>query len=850
MKRVARVAWYRFVSTFRRRRNGYLAIVLLVGVVGGLAMASVSGARRTQGAFPLALARTHASDLQFGPYFNAGDYQSNLYTPSFGRKLARLPHVAHVAAAVSVAVAPLRANGRPHLPAPLLNNIVQTAGGVNGEYTRTDQLVVNQGRLANPSRIDEFVATAQSVRLLHWHLGEELYLGAFTLKQIATSGLAVPQTPVLRFHARLVGIVTPVGAAVHDEVDQYPTTVVFTPALTRRLIALKGAFFPDYELSLEHGSSDVSSVEREITAALPPGTLYAFHVTSVVAGQAERSTRPDSLALGVFGAIAALAMILLTALAIGRQLAASAVERDVLRALGAGPAITSTDSLLGTSGAIGLGALVAVGLCVLLSPFAPIGSVRAIDPSPGFVVDGMVIGVGVTVILGGLGATTVAMGLLTTRLRYRTRRSARSPRGSLAVRAALRSGLSLPGVMGVRFAAERGQRGDAVAMRSSIVGAALAIVVVTATLTFGSGLSTLVSNPSLYGWNWSYALDEISGDSVPPMTRTLLSQDPDVAAFTGFSTANIDLDGQTVPALIVSTHARVAPPIVAGHGVDTLGQIVLGAGTLAQLHTHIGATVVGSYGNPRSAPFYVPPTPLRVVGTATFPSIGSPGQLHVSVGSGAMIGNVEPATMQAALRSPDKNLNGPTVVVIRLRRGVSPAAGRASLERIAHQTTVALDKDPNFGGGAFEVYSVRQPAEIVNYRASGSAPLLLAAALALGAVMALGLALVTLVGRRRRDLALLKALGFTKRQLASCVAWQSSVAAAVGLVVGVPSGVVLGRWLWRLFAQQIFVVPRATVPIVSLVFVVVGALVLANLVAVVPGRHAARTPAALVLRGE
>jgi ABC-type lipoprotein release transport system permease subunit len=41
------------------------------------------------------------------------------------------------------------------------------------------------------------------------------------------------------------------------------------------------------------------------------------------------------------------------------------------------------------------------------------------------------------------------------------------------------------------------------------------------------------------------------------------------------------------------------------------------------------------------------------------------------------------------------------------------------------------------------------------------------------------------VRRRRREFALLKTLGFTQRQLAATVAWQSSVPAIVGLIFGV-----------------------------------------------------------------
>ena len=148
------------------------------------------------------------------------------------------------------------------------------------------------------------------------------------------------------------------------------------------------------------------------------------------------------------------------------------------------------------------------------------------------------------------------------------------------------------------------------------------------------------------------------------------------------------------------------------------------------------------------------------------------------------------------------------------------------------------------------VLSVQRPAEIVNYRAMGATPALLGAALAAGAVSALGLTLIASVRRRRRDLALLKTLGFTRRQLAAVVAWQASVAVAIGTVVGVPLGIALGRFLWDLFANNIDVVPEPSVPVLSMVLIAVGALVLANVVAAIPGRIAANTPTALLLRAE
>jgi putative ABC transport system permease protein len=138
----------------------------------------------------------------------------------------------------------------------------------------------------------------------------------------------------------------------------------------------------------------------------------------------------------------------------------------------------------------------------------------------------------------------------------------------------------------------------------------------------------------------------------------------------------------------------------------------------------------------------------------------------------------------------------------------------------------------------------------VNYRTVGSIPVILAVGLAAGAIVALGLTLAASVRRRRRDLALLKTLGFTQRQLAAAVAWQATVIGVIGITLGIPLGIVLGRQLWILFARNINAVPDPAVPVLSVILVAIGALVFANLDAALPGLDAAHTPAALALRAE
>jgi len=87
------------------------------------------------------------------------------------------------------------------------------------------------------------------------------------------------------------------------------------------------------------------------------------------------------------------------------------------------------------------------------------------------------------------------------------------------------------------------------------------------------------------------------------------------------------------------------------------------------------------------------------------------------------------------------------------------------------------------------------------------------------------------------------------KSVAATLIWQATTSVAVGLLIGIPAGIVLGRQLWILFAQDIDVVPAPSVP-PSIALVAVGALLLAVVVAAIPGRIASTTPAAVVLRQE
>jgi len=841
----ARVVRYRSRTTFARQWGAYLSLVVLVGLMGGIAMASIAAARRTQSAYPAFLAATNASDLTMSTYGVTSNSPANNYSPTLTREIARLPEVSRVESWVGAQIVPLKSNGAPNLSAPM-----NPVGSVDGLYFDEDRATPVVGRMANPSRANEFVTTVLGAHLLGIHVGEVVPMGVYTASQFSSPGFGTPQVaPERKFDLRLVGLVVFNDEVIEDDTDRLPTDFLISPALTSSLISHDAVQGTWYGMQLVHGSRDVPAAEQALIRLLPSGSDANFNVTSLTETKVERAVKPESIALGVFGAIAALAALAIAGLAISRQLHSVDDDLLVLRALGATPATTVADRLVGVLTAIIAGSLLAVVLAVSLSPLSPLGPIRAVYHPPGIAFDWTVLGLGLVVLIGGLGVSAFALAYRNTPQRIAARSRPEPPRDSRLVQMATSSGFSPSGVIGLRFALNSSHSRSAVPPRSVLVGAIIALAIVTATLTFSSGLHTLVSRPALYGWNWNYALS--SENDVPPSALTALNHDHDVLAWSGYHPLSVQIDGQTVPVLLGANHAAVAPPMLSGHAVDNNDQIVLGAITLSLLHKHIGDTVVFSFGTPSTAPLYLPPAKLVIVGTATMPAIGGSGNFaeHPSMGTGAMLSQyVSPAIGQAT-RQEDANLNGPGMVFVRLRSGVGSAGGIADMHRVAQLADKVFATDPNTTGDSVEVLSVQHPAEIVNYQSTGATPVILAAGLAFGATAALALTLIASVRRRRRDLALLKTLGFTQRQLAFTIAWQASAIAVIAVVIGVPVGIIAGRQLWIVFARSINAVPQPTVP-TSLLLVAVGAVILANLMAAIPARIASRTPAAFVLRTE
>jgi putative ABC transport system permease protein len=93
-------------------------------------------------------------------------------------------------------------------------------------------------------------------------------------------------------------------------------------------------------------------------------------------------------------------------------------------------------------------------------------------------------------------------------------------------------------------------------------------------------------------------------------------------------------------------------------------------------------------------------------------------------------------------------------------------------------------------------------------------------------------------------------LGFVSGQVHSTLRWQALTVAAVGLAVGVPAGLIAGRRIWSALAGAVGVVDDWTFPWATVALAVPVALGVAVLLAILPGRAAARMSPGQVLRAE
>jgi hypothetical protein len=600
-----------------------------------------------------------------------------------------------------------------------------------------------------------------------------------------------------------------------------------TPAFDQRVHP--ATFFEGSLVELRPGADPAAFIAR---AQRVDGAKVYYQTQSDLRGKAARAVEPYWGALAAFAVIAALASLLIMGQAIGRQLALHSGELDVTRALGMSRRQLFVASLVRVTAVAVVGAAIAVVGAAVSSRFTPIGPARLAEPDPGFSPDWTVLFIGAVAVVALLLAVTAFPAW------QAARRGALAPgRRSTVVGAIAGAGFSAPAAAGVRMALEPGGGRSAVPVRATMTSAAIAVASLTAALTFAVSLNRLLDTPRLYGGDYD-AMVIVANESIDNAADAVgsvanrLGDNPAVAEHAIGTHAQLTLAGR-VPVAAIALEAKgrpVFPTIVDGRVPRRDNEIVLGASSRRRVGVPLGGMVTASTGGKVHR--------FRVVGEAVFSRFSAyPGADKTGMGEGAAL------TMGGLSAIADEV--HPEFALARFRPGLDADAERAAL-------ATRLDRlIPN--RGPFDRAIVTQPErpdDILGYENVSATPLVLAGLLAIVAGATTAHALVSTVRRRRRDLALLKTIGFQRSQVRATVAWQATTVAVVALLIGIPLGVAAGRWGWTWLADRMHAVPEPVTPWLALAVLLPGTLLLANAVAAIPAGSAARTRPATILRAE
>jgi putative ABC transport system permease protein len=764
----------------------------MVALVGGLVMAVAAGARRSDASYPALVAWSVPPD----------DLLTLAPSPTFARvsaaEVRSLPQVAAVG----------EFDGFGVLFPASVNLVAPVDGVIPGGLWHRKLLA---GTLPDPGRPDEADISFTVAQAEHLAVG-----GTLRVTLLAAGNKPVP------FAFRVAGI----EAAPGEFPPQYGIGYDFvwaTPAFARQFAA-RLPTVSALAARLRGGAAAVPALERELSRRGGGKPVSDFPLATQAANT-QHTIRLQAVVLWLLaGALALLGLIVLSQL-LSRLTALESSGLAGLRAVGMSPAQLAAAGLLRVVAISTCGAVLALPLAFAVSPVFPVGLAATAEPRPGFDADWVVFALGaVSVVVAVSGCAA-----------WPAWRSARAavlppadlPRPHAGVSALVRWFRPVSAAVGVRLALYRGAGRSAVPVASTVIASVVGVLGLSAALVFSASLGSLLATPRHYGTAWDAFVSDVSypGSLAPAVTS--VAADSAVARWTGsYGPIALDIDGAQVGAMTTGPgpDGILAATPLRGAQPESITDIVLGQRTLAALHARIGDTVtVAIAGLPRRVA-------MRIVGTAVFPAFGDTTQL----GTGAEI----TVAGLDGLKPPNVQLPPFGWLLVTFKAGTSPAAGLSALSaRLAKL-------------GPFAVAAPSTPADLVNFGQLEDLPLLIGLSLGVLALLTVAHLLFTSVRRRRRDLAVLRALGFTSGQVRATVSWMAVTVAAVALVIGIPLGVVSGRLAWQFLAAQLGIQPGPVLSPASLVILAAAGIALAVAVAVVPGAAAARARTATVLRTE
>lgn len=785
--------WLWLRRDWRARWRSSLAIAALVALTGGTVMALLAGARRTSSSL------RRFDRVSLDPLFADAGHTD----PVPLRSLADHPQVEAMGEVAFMAAFPED------------NSYFPLLGSVDGKAGRDlARGLLLRGRRPDPGEPLEVALAETNARRLGAEVGSRLRFRSLTPAQWAAAdgGDNFPDTfagPTVDL--RVVGVVRTGFDLAQRSEDPLPTllTPAFIEAYGERMGRTPGLFL----LRLTGGFGATPRFGRLLADAYGGKDLPIFEPGNVIEGP-RGSNRVVGTGLVLVAAVALVAGLGWLALALHRHVTGAATDLGVLAALGLGRR-AQLALLLGTTvPGLAAGVAAALAAAVLASPLLPIGLARRADPDVGLHADVVVLVPGV-VALAFLGAGFAALGARRARRAVLAGRPA-PPRGAnVAERAGAR--LGPVATAGLAFALQPGRGTRAVPVRPALAGAVAGLIGVVGVGVVGASMGRLVDTPARYGAPWDVAV------SAQDLDRAAIVANPDVdAAAVGLFQRPVTVKGSSVSAYgLDPVKGGLGPAMARGRAPTSPDEVALGADTLATARVSLGGTVEIATAEKEAVEF-------RVVGQGVFPS---PEDVS-PVADGALL---TPAGLDRLdLRtSRSAEQYGFRKLLVRWRPGVDQKAALGRLGDIADE--------PAFPEPGAEVARL---AEVERF------PQVLAGFLVAVSLIAVAHGLAATVRKRGHDLAVLAALGLTPGQRRGVVAWQAAVLAGVGVALGLPLGIVVGRWAWAAMAGDLGVATDAAVPAAVPLLAAAGAVAAFGLLAAWTGRAAARLRSAEILRTE
>jgi hypothetical protein len=357
-----------------------------------------------------------------------------------------------------------------------------------------------------------------------------------------------------------------------------------------------------------------------------------------------------------------------------------------------------------------------------------------------------------------------------------------------------------------------------------VIGAIAAVAGMVAIVTVNSGLDASLAHPSVAGVAWDATVvplaEDASIDGIPAALEDEIAAQPGVSRVSVLGRGAVTIGDLGVPTFAVLSDGPkggISLVTLSGRGPQRSNEITLGPATARELGVGLGDSFA-----------LAPGRTVTVVGLGLFPS-----DVHAQFDEGAWV----TADVWKDIARADQPDAVEPVVAVRF------ATSRDIDEQIA-QLNQELQPKVQFVG------PVERPEELSNLRNVRALPVVLAIFLAVLGVCAVGLALFASVSRHRRDLAVLRALGFTRPGVRGVLAAQGTVVAAIGVIAGIPVGLIAGNLGWRAISDRVPIVFHSPVALGAIALVVPVAILGANLLSILPGRRAARLQPAIILRSE